>query len=135
MIEKKRISVVDDYPEILEMIAETLTDEGFEVQTIANHYSAYEEIRRWKPDLIMLDLMLGTAQAGWQVLDQLKRDPATQAVPVVLCSAATTDVREVATSPYARQVEYLEKPFEIDLLLRKIAHLLNIDGAADRKKG
>jgi len=127
MARKYRIAVINDYPAFLEMIDEALSDEGYEVLTLAKYQGAFDQIKRWSPDLIVLDLVLGDAQVGWSLLDQLKFDPETSKLPILLCSASTRDVREVAPSLIAKNVDYLEKPFELDTLLHRLTKLLEPD--------
>ena len=125
MAHKLRITVINDYPAFLEMIAEALSAEGYEVQTIPKHQDAFEQLKDWEPDLIVLDLVLGNATVGWGLLDQIKFDPQTERIPVLLCSAATKEMREVVPSLSAKGVDYLEKPFDLDTFLQKLAKLIS----------
>jgi DNA-binding response OmpR family regulator len=124
MTRKLRITVINDYPAFLEMIDEALSSEGYEVQTIPKHQGAFEQLKEWGPDLIVLDLVLGNAPAGWGLLDQIKFDQATEQIPVLLCSAATKEIREVVPSLTAKGVDYLEKPFDLDTFLAKLTKLI-----------
>jgi CheY-like chemotaxis protein len=124
MARKKRITVINDYPAFLEMVSQALNDEGYDVQAIPKFQGAFDQLKDWESDLIVLDLVLGNAEAGWELLDLIKFDPQTSKLPVLLCSAATKDVREVAPSLSAKGVEYLEKPFELDVFLDKLAKML-----------
>jgi DNA-binding response OmpR family regulator len=124
MARKKRITVINDYPAFLEMVSQALTDEGYDVQTIPKFQGAFDQLKSWESDLIVLDLVLGNAEAGWELLDLIKFDPETSKLPILLCSAATKDVREVAPSLSAKGVEYLEKPFELDVFLAKLAKMI-----------
>lgn len=134
MGQKFRITVINDYPAFLEMIAEALSSEGYEVQTIPKHQDAFDALKRWEPDLIVLDLVLGNASVGWGLLDQIRFAPETERIPVLLCSAATKEVREVAPSLSAKGVEYLEKPFELDTFLQKLAKMLSGANAEKRER-
>jgi CheY-like chemotaxis protein len=124
MARKKRISVINDYPPFLEMITEALDAEGYEVQPIPKHQGAFDQVKAWRPDLIVLDLVLGNATIGWGLLDQIKLDPEMEKIPILLCSAATKEIREIAPSLMAKGVDYLEKPFELDIFLQKVARLI-----------
>lgn len=125
MAHKRRISVVNDYPAFLDMISEALDGEGYEVQMIPKHQGAFEQLKSWEPELIVLDLVLGNAAAGWGLLDQIKFDPEIGRLPILLCSAATKEIREVEPSLQAKGVEYLEKPFELETFLQKISKMLD----------
>lgn len=124
MASKPRISVVNDYPAFLEMVEEALVGEGYEVQTIPKHQGAFEQLKSWGPDLIVLDLVLGNIAAGWGLLDQIKFDPELGGLPILLCSAATKEIREVAPSLPAKGVEYLEKPFDLETFLQKLSKMI-----------
>ena len=117
MARKKRVTVVNDHPEFLALLAEFLGEEGYEVLTIPKHQGAFEQIKESKPDIIICDLMFDNMPAGWALLDMLYLDPDTRALPVILCSAATKQVQEVSASFAGKGIVWLEKPFELEKLL------------------
>jgi CheY-like chemotaxis protein len=138
MARKRRISVVNDYPAFLDMISEALTGEGYEVQALPKHQDAFEQIKSWAPDAIVLDLVLGNAEVGWGLLDQIKFDPELGRLPILLCSAATREIREVAPSLRSKGIDFLEKPFELEIFLQKLDKLIERakqDGVAQKGEG
>jgi len=111
------ILVVDDEPAILEMIAELLSYEGFEVVTTSQGSVALTRAKADPPALILLDLMM-PEMSGWQVIDALKASPQTRAIPIVVLSAR----RDLpVTAKELGIAVFLTKPFDLDELI-SIAH-------------
>jgi CheY-like chemotaxis protein len=109
----KPILVVDDEPAILDMIAELLRYEGYQVVTTSEGSVALAQANVDPPALILLDLMM-PGMSGWQVIAALKASPQTRVIPVVLLSAR----RDLpAAAAELEVVTFLAKPFDIDDLL------------------
>ena len=125
MITKKRITVVNDHPEFLDLMAEFLNEEGYDVTTLAKHQGAFAQIKGSKPDIVICDLLFDNMPAGWAMLDMLYLDPDTRPIPIVLCSAATKMVEEVSPSLSAKGIRWLEKPFELEKLLELLQDIQN----------
>ncbi|MCU0491092.1 MAG: response regulator [Chloroflexaceae bacterium] len=117
MTAKKRITVVNDYPDFLDLIVEMLTDEGYEVTAFPKHQGAFEQIKESQPDIVICDLVFGNEIHGMALLDMLYLEPKTRAIPVILCTAATDKLREITPSLAAKGIRWLEKPFSIESLL------------------
>ena len=117
MSHKKKVVVVNDHPEFLALLSEFLGEEGYDVLTIPKHQGAFEQIKNAKPEIIICDLVFDNIPAGWALLDMLYLDPATRAIPVILCSAASRQVQEAAASFAGKGIVWLEKPFELEKLL------------------
>ena len=120
----QRILVINDTPEILELFQEILSDEGYEVilYSYATHDTA--EIVRHHPDLIILDYIFGTEKLGWQLLQKLKMRHDTAGIPVIICTAAIREVREIEGYLLAKGVTLVPKPFDIDDLLLSVKNAL-----------
>lgn len=116
----KHVTVVNDHQDFLELLAEFLGEEGYEVTTIVKHQGAFEQIKASQPDVVVCDLMFDNAPAGWTLLDMLYLDPKTRAIPLILCSAATRQVQEIAPSLSSKGILWLEKPFELEKLLETL---------------
>lgn len=117
MAPKKRVTVVNDHPEFLALVAEFLGEEGYEVTPIPKHQGAFEQIKRSRPEVVICDLIFDNMPAGWALIDMLYLDPATRPIPVILCSAASRQVQEAAPSLAGKGMIWLEKPFELERLL------------------
>ena len=113
----KRVLVVDDDPDIRELLFTALEDDGFEVVPAANGQEALAIIATFRPDVIVLDLMMPVMD-GWQFARELRaRD---EDIPIVLLSAAR-DLRTHAKALSAAEI--IEKPFDLSELLPKIARV------------
>ncbi len=116
-----RIVLIDDDTTFLGLMHELLaTIEGHEVLVCKEGSEAYEFVKGHRPDLVLLDIRMGGEEVGWTILELLTLDPATQAIPLIVCSAAVRDLRD--HEPLLRQygVEVLPKPFDLDALLDKV---------------
>ena len=117
---RRRILVVNDSPEILDLIRDILEDEGYEV--VLHSYASRDlaEIKQARPQLIVLDFIIGGEDHGWQLLQKLKLDRETEAIPIVVCTAAVGLVRELEGHLRAKGIAVVLKPFDIDDLLRQV---------------
>ena len=109
--------VVDDDPDIRELLFTALEDEGFEVVPAGNGQEALAAMKTFRPDVIVLDLMMPVMD-GWQFAKELRnRD---EEIPLVLLSAA----RDLKTHAQALSAaDIIEKPFDLSELLPKIARV------------
>jgi signal transduction histidine kinase/CheY-like chemotaxis protein len=104
-----RILIADDNPDILRLVEVNLKFEEYETLGARNGEEALELARRELPDLIILDVMLGRMD-GWQVLSQLKADPRTEGIPVVIMTGSS--LRDRRERDLVRGVaDFLSKPF------------------------
>ena len=104
-----KILIVDDEPDVVELLEHTLQPEGFEVVKAYDGIGALDLVGSEKPDLILLDIMM-PMMSGYEVCEQIKANPETQNIPVLcLSSAHTPDAR--AQSLRAGAVELVTKPF------------------------
>ena len=90
-------------------VASTSSSGGYEVLEAADGFAALEMARAKRPDLIFLDIMMPRMD-GWEVLEQLKEDPATASIPVVLLTARTSEEDQIRGWGEGI-LEYLSKPF------------------------
>jgi CheY-like chemotaxis protein len=112
---------VDDDDVCLGLRRALLDSEGrFEVITHSRPDDAAPLIARVRPDLVVLDLVTNHQERGWALIEQLRADGATAALPIVLCSAAVRSLDERAGWLAERAVAVVAKPFELDDLLDAI---------------
>jgi len=122
---KSRILVVNDTQEILELFRMLLEEEeGYDVVLSGFPIQQVKDIEHIKPDLIILDLVLGDEQTGMQMLQMLKMQRSTAAIPVLVCTAALQIVREQEGYLVSQGVHVVYKPFDIDDLLTNVKQLL-----------
>jgi DNA-binding response OmpR family regulator len=120
-----RILVVNDTQEILELFRMLLEEqEGYDVVLSGFPIQQIKDIEHIKPDLIILDLVLGDEQTGMQMLQMLKMQRSTSAIPVLVCTAALKIVQEQEGYLVSQGVHVVYKPFDIDDLLTNVKQLL-----------
>ena len=114
---QRHILVINDTQEILDLFREILEDEGYRVSLYSYAIEDLDEICRLKPDLILLDLIIGREAGGWQMLQKLKMNRETASIPIIVCTAAVDVVRDLEGHLRAKGVGVILKPFDIDDLL------------------
>jgi len=82
----KKVLVVDDSPTERYFLTELLTKNGFHVSAAENAEDALEKVKATAPDLILMDVVL-PGQNGFQLTRQISRDPATQHIPIIMCTS------------------------------------------------
>jgi len=120
-----RILVVNDTQEILELFRMLLEGEGYEVVLSGFPIQQMSDIEQIHPDLIILDLVFGDQKSGWQMLQMLKMKRSTASIPVIVCTAALSMVREQEGYLVSQGVHVVFKPFDIDHLLTNIKQLVD----------
>lgn len=120
----RRILVVDDEPEIRMLAERTLLAHGFEVETAPDGEEALARVAARPPALVLLDAMLPRIH-GFEVARRLRADPRTRAVPVIMMTAVYRGWRfaQDAREAYGAE-DYIEKPFRLDDLVRRIESVL-----------
>ena len=118
----KRVLVMNDSQEILELMKTILEEEGYEV--VISSYSIEEmtEIEHIKPDLIILDYMMGAMQTkGWETLQKLRLYRPTVSIPVIVCTTAEKAIFEQEGYLTSKGVTVVLKPFDIDNLIEAVS--------------
>jgi CheY-like chemotaxis protein len=124
----KQILVIDDKSELLHLMRRVLEDEEYQVSILQDGRDAFRQVKSQLPDLLILDLKLGDI-SGQDVLKQLKHDPVTNEIPVIVYTAAVLEAEEVSRlidgEPSLYQsVQVVQKPFELEDLLLLVEKLL-----------
>jgi CheY-like chemotaxis protein len=115
----KKIIVVNDNPEFLELVETLLAEERYDVVICQYGDRAYQLIKDEQPGLVILDIrMVGVDE--WQVLDMIKLDPATAGIPVIICSAAVREIQAAEERLREQNCDVLLKPFNIEELVDKV---------------
>ena len=115
----KRILVIDDDEDILNIIEIVLNDEGYQV-IASRSGNIIDEVLRIRPNLILLDERLAGTK-GHELCKLLKTERPTSSIPVVMISAAT-GLKQIAINCIADN--YIEKPFDISVLCEVVASTL-----------
>lgn len=120
------IMVVDDDPNIRELIRLILKKEGFEVLEASDGEDALEKIEDSKVDLIVLDIMMPKVD-GWVVCHSVKSNNVTKDIKIIILTAKT-QIRSKIKGLYILQADlYMTKPFDLDDLSLNISKLLHIE--------
>ena len=128
---RHRISVVNDNPEFLELMADILDgDGGYEVTTFEDPTTSVDDLAASDPAVVIVDLLLGGA-SGWEIVALSRADDRLSAVPIIVCSADVAALRDRADD-FARigDIHVLPKPFGIDELMQLVERLVERPGAA-----
>ena len=107
----RRILVVDDQPNIREVLQDALSEAGADVGTAPDGPTALASLSSLKPDLILLDLSM-PGMSGWQVLEALSQRPETASIPVVLQTSAE-DFRSFDHARKQGVAAFISKPFRL----------------------
>ncbi|MBA2678317.1 MAG: response regulator, partial [Ktedonobacteraceae bacterium] len=113
------VLVIDDNPDNVVMIEAALQDTSYTVVGLQDPLQAMDMVRELQPCVITLDVMMPNLN-GWQVLHQLKADPATAAIPVIMITALS----ERTTGYVLGADDYLMKPFKSDILRSTLQRLV-----------
>jgi two-component system phosphate regulon response regulator PhoB len=118
----ERILVVEDETDILEVIEYNLKREGYRVTGIKNGHEALRRIRRETPELVVLDLML-PGMDGIEVCRQLKRDPLTRSIPIIMVTAKGEE-SDIVLGLGVGADDYVPKPFSPKELMARVRAVL-----------
>lgn len=119
----KRILCIEDEPEMIDLIRLILGRRGFEVKGANGGMQGLEMIRKEKPDLILLDLMMPDMD-GWEVYQQIKADEKTRDIPVIVVTAKAQSIDKVLGLHIAKVDDYIAKPFQPQELLASVERVL-----------
>lgn len=123
---KADILIVEDHPTMREAMRLVLEHEGFVIREAADGPTALAMVREQPPDLMFLDLNIPGA-SGADVLQELKSDPITAGVRVIIVTATGEEGRDFVIALGAD--EYFTKPFSPTALLRTVERVLDLGGA------
>lgn len=119
----RKVVCVEDEPEMIDLIRLILSRKGFEVIGADGGVKGLATIRKEKPDLVLLDLMMPEMD-GWQVYQQLKAEPATAEIPVIVVTAKAQNIDKVLGLHIAKVDDYIPKPFSLQELVDRVEAVL-----------
>ncbi len=126
---RKRVLVVDDDREMVELIQLFLNNAGYETLAAFSGESALEQAFQQKPDLILLDIMMPKID-GWEVFRRIKNDPQATGIPIVFLTARTQNIDRMIGLSVMKASGYLTKPFSKKELLDEVERVLNEEAPA-----
>ena len=125
MTSRPHILAIDDEADILEIYVELLTDEGYRVTTDLRPTLDIADVLAVSPDLIVLDLLIQHRDLGSAFLELLRTNPATNRIPVLVCSAATERITELEDRLRAWDCRVVTKPVDIDKFLAAVTSCMD----------
>jgi CheY-like chemotaxis protein len=122
---RHRISVVNDNPEFLELMADILDGDGdYEVTTFEDSTTSVDDLAASDPELVIVDLLLAGA-SGWEIVALSRADERLSSIPIIVCSADVAALRDRADDfERVGDIHVLPKPFGIDELMQLVEGLL-----------
>ncbi len=129
MSRKKRILVVDDERDLVDLISMNLQRHGYEVLTANDGKMGLELARKQGPDLILLDLMM-PGLTGQEVATRLKGDPQTATLPILMLTARGEET-DIIVGLSLGADDYVTKPFSMKVLMARVAAVLRRKAGVD----
>jgi excisionase family DNA binding protein len=126
---KRKILLVDDDVEIVELLEHALVDDGrFEVKVARNGFDAGMMVKEYRPDLIVLDVMLPDIN-GKEVCQRVRADVNMEDVRIVCISGMVEDDK-IQELRQAGADDFVHKPFDVDALIERLCMHLDLELAA-----
>ena len=117
-----KILVVDDEPDLTDIILTFLEGAGYQVTTENSSVKAIEKAKFWKPNLVLLDITMPVMD-GYAVCQELKKDPKTSDIPVVFLTGKNPDEDNQRSFKVGADL-YIKKPFSCESLLEIVRIVL-----------
>lgn len=127
---RARILVVDDQPNLRWMVKTNLTRHGFDVVEAADGEEALRKVASESPDLLVLDVMMPRMD-GFAVLEQLQQVPGTRDIPVIFLTAKASERDRIHGLALGAH-DYISKPFSLQELYLRVARLLEVRAQIER---
>ena len=130
-----RVLVVEDEPDVAELIRFNLHKEGYEVTVLGNGADAIRHARDGKPDVILLDIMVPQLN-GWEICRRIRQDPDTRRIPVIMVTGRVDEGDKVLGFELGAD-DYVTKPFsprELVARVRAVTRRGRAADGADRKR-
>lgn len=125
-----RILVADDYPDNLRLLSSRLQSEGYTFSSAWDGEDTLKKIREQEPDLVLLDVNM-PKKDGFQVLAEMRADPAISHIPVIMVTAARIGPRDVQDGLVLGADDYVVKPFDWRELAARIQSKLRVKRSED----
>ena len=128
MAKPKTVIIIDDDPDVVEAIKAILESAGYGVATALEAEEGLERIRQGGIDCIILDVMMASDTEGFHVAQDLKADPATAGIPILMLTAVAQksgfEFSPETDKDFMPVEAFLEKPLDPERLLEAIAALV-----------
>ena len=123
---KKKLLIVDDDTELIELMSEAFDRDGrFDIRTANNGFDAGMKVKEFRPDLVILDVMLPDIN-GKEVCQRVRSDDSLDTVKII-CISGMIEQDKVQDLKDAGANDFIQKPFQVDRLIDRSCDLLEID--------
>jgi len=123
---KKKLLIVDDDQDLVDLMRDTFERDGrFDIRTANNGFDAGMQVKEFRPDLVVLDVMLPDIN-GREVCQRVRSDRTMDSVKI-LCISGMVDADKIADLRMAGANDFMQKPFTTDRLLERVCDQLEID--------
>lgn len=123
MSDKKLVLVVDDDPDLVDSVSRKLEFNNYRTSKAYDGVEAWTKIKQEKPDMVLLDVMM-PEKDGYQLCDELKKDPQFKDIIVVLLTGVADKVRETKYTHQSGMTtladDYIPKPINLDMLMEMV---------------
>ena len=125
---KRKVLVVDDDEDLVELIVDQLNRDGrFDVRSVNNGFGAGMQIKEFRPDLVVLDVMLPDIN-GIEVCRLVRGDKTMDDVRII-CISGMVEPERIQQLKDSGANEFLKKPFDVDTLVERVCQLLDVESA------
>ncbi|MFH1691719.1 MAG: response regulator [Candidatus Omnitrophota bacterium] len=118
-MDKKKVLIVDDEPDVLMLLGERLVKAGYEVTKASSGKQALEEVQKSSPNLIILDIAMPEMD-GSEVASVLAQDPKTKSIPILFLTCLFTKQEEKVCGHVLGQNFFIAKPYDVGELLGEV---------------
>jgi two-component system response regulator VicR len=122
-----KIMVVDDEPDVVDLVKLVLESDGFDVVTAYGGKEALDKIGQEMPDLVLLDIMMPQMD-GWEVYSRIRASPRTKDTPVAMLTAKSQSIDKMIGLHVVKVDDYITKPFGRSELLERVKRILKEKG-------
>jgi two-component system response regulator VicR len=123
--DKKVVVCIEDDPQVIDLVKLILGRKGFELVGAVGGREGIETVRRVKPNLVLLDLMMPDMD-GWEVYQQMKADEELKHIPVIVVTAKAQSIDKVLGLHIAKVDDYITKPFGPQELIQSVNKVLGL---------
>jgi two-component system alkaline phosphatase synthesis response regulator PhoP len=126
----KKVLIIDDDIDLVEAMRITLEGAGFTVIDAQDGQKGLEKVKREKPDLVILDVMMGTQDEGFHIAYSLRQNPATADLPIIMVTAIGQETgfsfNKEKDGDFLPVNEFIEKPINPDKLIESVKTSLGL---------
>jgi two-component system response regulator VicR len=119
----KRVVIVEDDPEMIELVKLILSKDGFKVSGAGNGHDGLNLIQEFVPQVVLLDLMMPDMD-GWEVYQSMKANDVMKNIPVIIITAKAQSIDKVLGLHIAKVDDYITKPFSPTELLNSVRKVM-----------